>query len=53
VSPARPGRLLRSGFGLTAYASVLAALLPSAPKGLPKVKNEKVKGHGVLHAVQA
>jgi hypothetical protein len=35
MSPARLGRLLRSGFGLAASRSVLAALHPSAPKGLP------------------
>jgi hypothetical protein len=35
MSPARPGRLLRSGCGLAASRSVLAAVHPSAPKGLP------------------
>jgi hypothetical protein len=35
MSPGRPGRLLRSGFGLAASRSVLAALHPSAPKELP------------------
>ena len=51
VNPARSGRLLRSGFGLAASRSVLAAVHPSAPKGLSKVKNEKVKGTSSRYCV--